>query len=105
MTASSSAHGREPEDAGLRPPDKRRSPAQTQDNFHNKKAIFPNIVSYRSSADEADTYSDFGMIWHVWDETTGRVRLAYQRWDIRNQGELQSDGEDTYSVTVTVSTI
>lgn len=57
----------------------------------------PNIVSYRSSADENDTYSDFGMIWHEWDETTGRVGLAYKRWDIRNQGELQSDGEDAYS--------
>lgn len=32
----------------------------------------PNIVSYKSSTDEGDTYSDFGMIWHIWDEKTGQ---------------------------------
>lgn len=57
----------------------------------------PNIVSYRSSADEADTYSDFGMIWHIWDETSGKVLLKYMRWDPDDQGELKLDEEEEYS--------
>lgn len=56
----------------------------------------PNIVSYRSSADETDTYSDFGMIWHIWDDTSGKVSLKYMRWDSDDQGELKLDGEEEY---------
>ena len=56
----------------------------------------PNIVSYKGSTDEGDTYSDFGMIWHIWDEKTGRVNLEFMRWDPRDQSELQPDGSDFY---------
>lgn len=56
----------------------------------------PNIVSYRSSADEGDTYSDFGMIWHLWDEQTGRVTLQFMRWNPEDQAELYPDGEEVY---------
>ncbi len=56
----------------------------------------PNIVSYKSSTDEGDTYSDFGMIWHIWDEKTGRVELEFMRWDPQDQAELQPDGNDFY---------
>ena len=56
----------------------------------------PNIVSYKSSTDEGDTYSDFGMIWHVWNEETGRVDLEYMKWDPQDQAELQPDGSDFY---------
>ncbi len=57
----------------------------------------PNIVSYRSSSDENDTYSDFGMIWQLWDENTGRVNLEYMKWDPQDQAELQPDGNDLYN--------
>ena len=57
----------------------------------------PNIVSYRTSTDENDTYSDFGMIWHIWDEKSGDVHLEYMKWDPDDQGKLQPDGEDGYS--------
>ncbi len=57
----------------------------------------PNIVSYRSSVDENDAYSDFGMIWHIWDETSGKVKLEFQYWDPHDQGILKPDGEDEYS--------
>ncbi|MCH5279019.1 MAG: metallophosphoesterase, partial [Christensenellaceae bacterium] len=57
----------------------------------------PNIVSYRTSTDENDEYSDFGMIWHIWNEETGRVDLKFMRWDPDDQGELQPDGEDFYN--------
>ena len=57
----------------------------------------PNIVGYRGSVDEGDTYSDFGMIWHNWDEHTGRVVLEFMKWDPEDQGELQPDGpEESY---------
>ena len=56
----------------------------------------PNIVCYRSSTDEHDKYSDFGMIWHIWDETKHEVQLEYLRWDENDQAELKSDGIDTY---------
>ncbi len=56
----------------------------------------PNIVSYRSSTEEGDTYSDFGMIWHLWEEKTGHVRLEFMKWDPQDQAQLQPDGEDLY---------
>ncbi|MCM1120380.1 MAG: metallophosphoesterase, partial [bacterium] len=56
----------------------------------------PNIVSYKSSTDVNDTYSDFGMIWHIWDEETGQVDLEYMKWDSQNQAKLQPDGNDHY---------
>ena len=56
----------------------------------------PNIVSYRSSTDETDTYSDFGMIWHIWDETSGKVSIEYMRWDPNDQGNLKPDGVEQY---------
>ena len=58
----------------------------------------PNIVSYKSSTDEGDVYSDFGMIWHIWDEKTGRVALEFMRWDSQDQAELQPDGSDFYDL-------
>lgn len=57
----------------------------------------PNIVSYRTSTDENDTYSDFGMIWHLWDEESGHVSLEFMRWVPEDQGKLQSDGNDSYN--------
>ncbi len=63
----------------------------------SSSVTIPNIVSYRTSADENDTYSDFGMIWNIWEEDTGRVRLEYMKWDPCDQGELQPDGEWGYS--------
>ncbi len=57
----------------------------------------PNIVSYRCSTDEGDTYSDFGMIWHIWDEKTDHVNLEFMRWDSQDQAELQPDGSDLYN--------
>lgn len=56
----------------------------------------PNIVSYRSSVDENDTYSDFGMIWQLWDEHTNHVSLEFFKWDPQDQAELQPDGKDEY---------
>ena len=41
----------------------------------------PNVVAYRASADERDTYSDFGMIWHMWDENSGKIQMKFMRWD------------------------
>ena len=60
----------------------------------------PNVVGYRTSADKSDTYSDFGMIWHLWDEQTGTVRMKYMRWDPDDQGKMHEDGEgDPYKLT------
>lgn len=56
----------------------------------------PNIVSYRSSVDENDTYSDFGMIWQLWNEHTNHVSLEFFKWDPQDQAELQPDGKDEY---------
>ncbi len=58
----------------------------------------PNVVSYRTSADENDTYSDFGMIWHKWDEETGKIQMEYFRWNPEDQAKLQPDGTDSYSL-------
>ena len=60
----------------------------------------PNVVGYRTSADKSDTYSDFGMIWHLWDEQAGTVRMKYMRWDPDDQGKMHEDGEgDPYKLT------
>ena len=61
-------------------------------------ATIPNIVCYRSSTDDKDEYSDFGMILHCWDETTNRVELSFFRWDEGDQAELKKDGEDEYRI-------
>ena len=59
----------------------------------------PNVVGYRTSADKSDTYSDFGMIWHLWDEQAGTVRMKYMRWDPDDQGKMHEDGEgDLYKL-------
>ena len=59
----------------------------------------PNVVGYRTSADKSDTYSDFGMIWHLWDELAGTVRMKYMRWDPDDQGKMHEDGEgDLYKL-------
>lgn len=73
--------------------------SENQIELSNKysSVTIPNIVGYRGSADEGDTYSDFGMIWHIWDEETGRVTLKYMKWDPQDQANLQPDGtEDCY---------
>lgn len=36
------------------------------------------------------------MIWHIWDEKTGRVDLEFMKWDSQDQAELQPDGSDFY---------
>ncbi len=65
-------------------------------SFGISSILIPQIVSYRTSADEKDQYSDFGMIWHNWDEKTGHVELEFMKWDVKNQGELQPDGKASY---------
>ncbi|MBR3083285.1 MAG: HD domain-containing protein [Oscillospiraceae bacterium] len=58
----------------------------------NKSVVkIPNVVSYRGSTDDTDTYSDFGMIWHIWDEKKQTVKLNYLRWDGEDQAELKPD--------------
>lgn len=57
----------------------------------------PNIVSYRTSTDEEDTYSDFGMIWQLWDEDTDHVSLEFMKWETHDQGELHMDGNSFYN--------
>ena len=64
------------------------------------KAI-PNIICYKSTADEKDDYSDFGMIWHIWDESNGKVELEFWKWDPEvDQADLHIDNSDniTYSL-------
>lgn len=56
----------------------------------NKKHTY-NIACYRTSSDEKDDYSDFGIIWHIWDEDTGNVEVEYWKWNPKNQGELKPD--------------
>ena len=58
----------------------------------------PNVVAYRASADERDTYSDFGMIWHMWDENSGKIQMKFMRWDPEDQGGLWEDGRDSYDL-------
>jgi len=74
--------------------------AETRIVLRNKisSVAIPNIVSYRSSTDENDTYSDFGMIWQLWDEDTNHVSLEFFKWDPQDQAELQPDGKDEYDL-------
>ena len=37
----------------------------------------PNIVGYKGTGDNKDTYSDFGMIYHKWDEESNQVTVEY----------------------------
>ncbi len=62
-----------------------------RNNMRNRKYIYlsqmanaetiPNIVCYKGTTDEDDHYSDFGMIWHLWDEENGIVELDFYEWD------------------------
>ena len=74
--------------------------AENQIVLSNKisSVAIPNIVSYRSSTDENDTYSDFGMIWQFWDEYTNHVSLEFFKWDPQDQAELQPDGKGEYDI-------
>ena len=52
--------------------------------------VILNIVAPRSSADSNDNYSEFGMLLHDWDETTGEVKYIAERWK-RNRPEIYPD--------------
>lgn len=74
--------------------------AENQIVLSNKisSVTIPNIVSYRSSTDENDRYSDFGMIWQLWNENTNHVSLEFFKWDPQDQAELQPDGNGDYDL-------
>ena len=83
--------------------DRHHRNSQREENLIFLKSKFstvtiPNIVAYRGSTDEHDTYSDFGIIWQQWDEDTGRVDLEYMKWDPKDQAELQPDGTDNFAL-------
>ncbi|MBR4426054.1 MAG: tetratricopeptide repeat protein, partial [Oscillospiraceae bacterium] len=40
----------------------------------------PNVVGVKGAANESDTYSDFGLYLHRWDEKTGEVRPELLSW-------------------------
>jgi|GEM_PF-1700619 len=61
-------------------------------------STIPNVVSYKTSTDENDNYSDFGMIWHILDEEKGCVDLEYMKWDKADQAKLIPDGNGNYII-------
>ena len=67
------------------------------ENEYNPVSI-PNVVCYRSSADEGDNYSDFGMIWHLLNETTKKVTLELLRWDPTDPGKMILDKTSSYNL-------
>ena len=73
---------------------KTTNPDEKYINFSSGTSI-PNVVSYRTSSDENDDYSDFGMIWHIINEN-GQVDLEYLKWDKDDQANLYPDGNDKY---------
>jgi len=40
----------------------------------------PNIVCLKTAADVNDDYSDFGFIWHFYDDHSGEVDLVFEQW-------------------------
>lgn len=67
------------------------------ENEYNPVSI-PNVVCYRSSADEGDNYSDFGMIWHLLNENTKKVTLELLRWDPTDPGKMILDKTSSYNL-------
>jgi ABC-type molybdenum transport system ATPase subunit/photorepair protein PhrA len=56
----------------------------------NSVERIPNIVAYKGTADEKDTYSDVGVILHQWDLESGNVNAAHWEWDSQyDQTSLQ----------------
>jgi len=47
---------------------------------HYGGAAIPNVVCVKGAADEGDTFSDFGLYLHEWDEREERVSLRLLRW-------------------------
>lgn len=45
----------------------------------------PNIVGVKGAADVSDSYSDFGLYWHEWDEEAGVVKLRLLSWKPREE--------------------
>lgn len=58
----------------------------------------PNIVSYKSSVDEKDEYSDSGIIWHNINDNDGNVNLEYFKWERNNQAKLVPDTVLNYNI-------
>ena len=54
----------------------------------NPPVVLHNIVAPRGSSDTMDSYSDFGMILHKWNERTGQLTYTIQSWSTDEQGGI-----------------
>ena len=57
----------------------------------------PNIVCVKGASDDSDDYSDFGLYWHEWNNTQGKVNLRLLSWKPNvDQSGLTSGRTDLY---------
>ena len=59
--------------------DRERQTIRLKSGYSDAPEI-PNVVGVKGAADDGDSYSDFGLYWHHWDETAGTVTLELLSW-------------------------
>ena len=67
--------------------------------YSDRVDVIPNAVGVKGAADEKDTFSDFGLYLHEWDEGGGTVRQTLLRWlPDRTQARFFREAAGGYSM-------
>ncbi|MDR0491604.1 MAG: tetratricopeptide repeat protein, partial [Oscillospiraceae bacterium] len=62
---------------------------ELRQNVNSKESrSIPNIIGYKGVVDNNDNYSDFGLIWHLWNEETDEVSLEHYKWTKKDQAAM-----------------